>query len=171
MKKEAIFAGGCFWCLQAEFDETSGVLETFVGYTGGQRPNPSYEKVCLGITGHVEAIFVVFDDQKTSYETLLHVFWKGIDPTRKDGQFCDVGSQYQPVIFYLDKEQEILAKESKKKLEKRFGKVLVEILPAKEFFKAEEYHQKFYKKDPVRYQGYKKASGRKETLKRIWDDE
>lgn len=162
LKQEvACFAGGCFWCTQKVFDHIDGVIETKVGYTGGHIKHPSYEKVCQGTTGHVEAVQVVFDSDKVSYERLLIAYWKSIEPTNAKGQFCDVGSQYMPIIFYNSQQQRKKAYESKLELEKEFGEVSVKILEAKEFFSAEDQHQKYYLKNKMQYIRYEKGSGRK----------
>lgn len=151
----ATFAGGCFWCTQHDFDELKGVVSTTAGYTGGTKVNPSYEEVCSGKTGHVEALQLSYDPEKISYEKLLDVYWHSIDPTRTDGQFCDIGSQYRPVIFYHNEKQKQLAEKTKKERSSQ-----VDIRPASTFYPAEEYHQKFYKKKPAHYQAYHRASGR-----------
>lgn len=162
MKQEvAIFAGGCFWCTQKVFDGIDGVLETKAGYTGGDVKHPTYEAVCSGDTGHVEAVKVVFDADKVPYERLLEVFWKSIDPKNSEGQFCDKGSQYMAIIFYENESQEKKALQSKNNIEKMLGKVFVEIKPSKEFFEAEDYHQKYYQKNSLKYEFYEKGSGRK----------
>ena len=167
----AIFAGGCFWCLDEIFAHTNGVVETKVGYTGGYLYNPSYEKVCFGHTGHYEAVKVVFDKNQISYERLLEVFWKNIDPTNRDGQFCDVGKQYETAIFCLNDRQRLLAQKSKERLEKSKifkNKIVTEILDADKFYEAENYHQDYYKKCPIHYSEYKKFSGRKAFEKQTW---
>lgn len=169
MKKEelATFAGGCFWCIQHDFDHLPGVLQTQVGYIGGNVKNPNYEEVSSGKTGHTEAVQVLYDPEKMSYEKLLDFYWHHIDPTRSDGQFCDIGSQYRPVIFYHNMHQRELAEHSKKKMQLP---CLVEILPIQIFYPAETYHQQFYKKDPARYKSYAFYSGRKQRLKDLWKD-
>jgi peptide methionine sulfoxide reductase msrA/msrB len=169
----ATFAGGCFWCLQNVFDRLDGVLSTAAGYTGGKRKNPSYEEVSSGKTGHAEAVQVRYDPAKISYARLLDVFWHNIDPFVKDRQFCDVGSQYRTAIFYHDEEQRRLAEESKAALErsrKADGPVYTEIVPAGEFYPAEEYHQEFYQKNPLRYGLYHSGCGRDRRLKELWGD-
>ncbi len=169
--KKAIFAGGCFWCIEAAFEELDGVIEAVSGYIGGDKENPTYEEVSSGTTGHYEAVLVIYDPSKISYEELLDYFWKQIDPTDEKGQFFDKGSQYRTAIFYLNETQKKLAEESKKRLEKsgKFDKpIATKILPASEFYKAEEYHQAYYEKEPIQYQRYKKGSGREEKLKAIW---
>lgn len=164
----AIFAGGCFWCMEPPFDNLDGVISTTSGYTGGEKENPTYNEVSAGSTGHAEAIKIVYDPKKISYEKLLEVFWKNIDPTVKDKQFCDSGNQYRSGIFYLNENQKKLAQESKKKLEKKFQIIYTEITKAKEFYEAEEYHQDFYIKSQIRYKYYRKACGRDQRLKEIW---
>jgi peptide-methionine (S)-S-oxide reductase len=169
----AIFAGGCFWCEETAFEGLPGVLSVTSGYTGGQVKNPTYEQVSSGVTGHAESVEVAYDPGKTSYERLLEVFWHNVDPFQRDGQFCDHGTQYRSAIFYKDESQRKAAEESKRKLEEqpRFkGKIVTVIVPASTFYPAEEYHQDFYKKDPVRYQSYRRGCGRDARLKEIWGD-
>ncbi len=171
INKKAIFAGGCFWCMQPPFDKLEGVLSTSVGYTGGLEKDPTYQEVASGQTSHCEAIEVVFDPAKVSYEKLLEVFWMNIDPTTKDCQFSDCGEHYRTEIFYLDEEQKRLAQESKEKLNQssRYKSAIVtEITKASNFYDAEEYHQKYYQKSAIRYKFYKAASGRDQYLKSIW---
>lgn len=167
----AIFAGGCFWCMEPPFDKLEGVKSTSSGYTGGHKKNPNYEEVSSGVTGHAESVKVVYDPKKTSYEKLLDVFWHNIDPTTANRQFCDYGAQYRSAIFYLNDEQKRLAFESKAALEKSkpFKEPIVtEIIPASVFYPAEEYHQDFYKKNPVRYKTYRAGCGRDQRLKELW---
>lgn len=169
--EKATFAGGCFWCMEPPFEKLQGVISVTSGYTGGQKKNPTYEEVSAGTTGHAEAVEIVYDPSKIDYEKLLDVFWHNIDPTAKDRQFCDVGSQYRSAVFYHNEEQRRKAEASKKALDasKRFaGPIYTEIAPAAEFYKAEEYHQKYYKKNPVRYNFYRWNCGRDERLKEIW---
>ena len=154
----ATFAGGCFWCLQHDFDQTLGVLSTLVGYTGGVTTHPTYQEVCRGTTGHVEALQITFDPSTISYQNLLDLYWHSIDPTRSDGQFCDTGPQYKPVIFYHDEEQRRLAEVSKEALIQRGLLVKVSILPEASFYHAEAYHQKYYEKSSDQYNVY--ARGR-----------
>lgn len=168
----AIFAGGCFWCMEKPFEEMDGVLEVISGYTGGKEERPSYEQVSAGITGHTEAVMITFDPARITYSDLLDVFWRQIDPTDPDGQFVDRGSHYRTGIFYLSGEQRRLAEESRKKLmaSKRYtGSIVTEITPAGPFFKAEEYHQQYYKKNPLRYKLYRNGSGRDRYLSTIWN--
>lgn len=167
----ATFAGGCFWCMQSEFDDLDGIVSTAVGYTGGSVPNPTYQHVSAGSTGHAEAIEIVYDPAKVRYEQLLDIFWTNIDPTQLDGQFVDVGSQYRTGIFYHDETQRRLAEESKAALQSsgKFTKPIVtDIVPAAVFYPAEEYHQRYYKKNPMRYKMYKIGSGREGFIKRTW---
>jgi len=167
----AIFAGGCFWCMQEAFDKVPGVVSTTVGYTGGHVANPTYRQVSAGGTGHAESIRVTYDPDKTSYEKLLDAFWHNIDPTVKDRQFCDRGHQYRSAIFYENAEQERLAEASEKKIEGsgRFkGPLYTEIVPASTFYPAEDYHQEYYRKNPVRYTYYHWACGRAARLKQLW---
>jgi len=166
---KAIFAGGCFWCMEHPFDVLPGVVSTTSGYIGGQKKNPTYEEVSSGRTGHTEAVQVVYDPKKVTYEKLLDVFWHNIDPTVKDQQFCDHGSQYRTAIFFHDDAQRKAAEASKAKVEQRLkAKVVTFILPASVFYPAEEYHQDFAKKNPFRYGLYRKGCGRDELLEQIW---
>jgi peptide-methionine (S)-S-oxide reductase len=168
-EERAIFAGGCFWCLQPEFDVTPGVIKTTVGYTGGNTPFPKYEQVISGITRHVEAIEITFHPQKTNYNKLLEVFWSNIDPTDDGGQFADRGNQYRPVIFFTSSEQKQLATLSYHTLESsnKYSKpIVVTIEPASTFYPAEEYHQNYYKKNSAHYSAYKEGSGRGPFLRK-----
>lgn len=172
--QRAIFAGGCFWCMEPPYDNLPGVISTTVGYTGGHVPHPTYEEVSEGKTGHVEAVEIVFDSSKISYQELLQVFWRNIDPTNPYGQFADWGSQYRTAIFYINDQQKELALKSKEELEKsgKFTKPIVtQILPAAPFYPAEAYHQEFYKKNPLRYNSYKVGSGRAGFLEKVWGEE
>ena len=172
MIKEAIFAGGCFWCMVKPFDQYDGVMSVISGYTGGDVENPTYEEVCTHKTGHIEAIKITYDEEIISYNELLDIYWKQIDPTDKGGQFGDRGESYKTAIFYTDKEQEKLAKESKHQLQlsKIFkDDIVTEILPAKEFYEAETYHQDYYKKNPEHYYRYYIGSGRYNFTKENWD--
>jgi peptide methionine sulfoxide reductase msrA/msrB len=169
--KTATFAGGCFWCVESDFEKVDGVVEAVSGYTGGQESNPTYQEVSAGGTGHAEAVQVRYDPAKITYKQLLDVFWRHVDPTDAGGQFVDRGSQYRPAIFYHDEEQKRIAEESKAELEKsgRFSKPIVtEIVPLGEFYSAEEYHQDYYDKNPLRYKFYRRGSGRDQFLKRTW---
>jgi len=170
--EKATFAGGCFWCMQPPFDKLKGVVSTIVGYTGGQKVNPTYEQVSAGATGHAESIEVTYDPARVSYAELLDVFWRNIDPTARDRQFVDVGNQYRAAVFYHNEEQRTLALASKEKLEKsgKFGSkaIVTEIVPAATFYPAEDYHQKYYQKSGVRYKFYRFNSGRDQFLKKIW---
>ena len=171
MLKTATFAGGCFWCMQPPFDRVNGVKETIVGYTGGHTKNPAYYDVVTGNTGHAESIQIKYNPHIVSYEELLDVFWMNIDPTTPDRQFVDVGSQYRPAIFYHDQEQKNLAQESLKRLDSsgRFkSPIKTEITKAGAFYRAEVYHQEYYKKKPLEYNLYRFGSGRDQYLKRIW---
>lgn len=167
----ATFAGGCFWCMEPPFDELPGVISTTSGYTGGKTKNPTYQEVSAGTTGHAEAVQVVYDPAKVSYATLLEVFWKNIDPTTRDRQFCDVGSQYRTAIFWHNEEQLRLAEASKKQLEQsgRFTQpIATEIVPMAMFYPAEDYHQDYYQKNPIRYKFYRYNCGRDQVLTEIW---
>lgn len=169
----ATFAGGCFWCMEPPYDELDGVISTTSGYTGGHKENPTYEEVSTGRTGHAEAVQVVYDPKRITYERLLEVFWRNIDPLTPNAQFCDHGSQYRSGIFYRDETQRRLAEESKRKLEAsgRFNKPIVtEIVAAGTFYPAEEYHQDYYKKNPIRYKFYRAGCGRDRRLAELWGD-
>jgi peptide-methionine (S)-S-oxide reductase len=168
---KATFAGGCFWCVEEAFEEVPGVVSVTSGYTGGHVPNPSYEQVSAGKTGHTEAVEVLFDPAKVSYSQLLEVFWRNIDPLTPNAQFCDHGSQYRAGIFYHNEAQKKLAEESKQALadSKRFNaSIVTEITMATSFYPAEEYHQDYYKKNPWRYKFYKYNCGRAQRLKELW---
>jgi peptide methionine sulfoxide reductase msrA/msrB len=170
----ATFAGGCFWCTEADFEKAPGVVKAVSGYTGGTKENPAYEEVSAGTTGHVEAIQVYYDPSKITYEGLLDSFWRHIDPTDPGGQFVDRGSQYRSVIFYHDEEQRWSAEKSKEALGKsgRFGKPIVtDIVKFTKFYEAEEYHQDYYKKNPIRYKYYRYNSGRDQFLKKVWGED
>lgn len=165
----ATFAGGCFWCVEADFDKVPGVIRTTSGYTGGHTEEPSYEEVSRGGTGHAEAVQVVFDPAKVSYEKLLDAFWHNIDPLAKNGQFCDHGDQYRTAIFYHDETQHRLAEESKAAVQARFkSPVVTEITAAGPFYNAEEYHQDYYLKNPIRYKFYRFNCGRDARLEELW---
>jgi peptide-methionine (S)-S-oxide reductase len=167
----AIFAGGCFWCTEADFDKIPGVISTTSGYIGGKEANPTYKQVSSGKTGHIEAVQVRFDPEKTSFAKLLAAFWPTIDPLTPNGQFCDEGSQYRSAIFYHNADQRRQAEASKAELEAsgRFTQpVVTKILPATEFYPAEEYHQDYYKKNPVRYSYYRNGCGRDARLAQVW---
>jgi peptide-methionine (S)-S-oxide reductase len=169
--EKATFAGGCFWCMEHPFDALPGVLSVTSGYTGGQKKNPTYQEVSAGGTGHAESVQIVYDPSKISYGKLLDVFWHNIDPTTKDRQFCDGGHQYRSAIFYHTEEQHKEALQSKAALEKSkpFKEpVVTEIVPAGEFYPAEEYHQHYYKKNPIRYWYYRNGCGRDQRLKELW---
>jgi peptide-methionine (S)-S-oxide reductase len=167
----ATFAGGCFWCMEPPFDKLDGVLSTTSGYTGGSKQNPTYEEVSDGDTGHAEAIEVVYDPSRIGYDKLLDVFWHNIDPLTPNAQFCDHGNQYRSAIFYHDAEQKRLAEKSKQDLEAsgRFKQPIVtEIVAAGRFWPAEEYHQDYYEKNPVRYHYYRYRCGRDQRLEELW---
>lgn len=168
---KATFAGGCFWCMEPPFKMLDGVTSVVSGYTAGHVPNPSYEQVCTGTTGHTEAVQVEFDPAVISYPALLDVLWKNIDPTALNRQFADRGTQYRTGIYFHDAEQERQALESKAQLEKsgKFDRPIVtEILPAGPFYPAEDYHQEYYKKNAGHYKAYRQGSGREDYLKRTW---
>jgi peptide-methionine (S)-S-oxide reductase len=167
----AIFAGGCFWCMEPPFDRIPGVKATISGYTGGKKVNPTYQDVSSGTTGHAEAVEVIYDPKQVTYEKLLEVFWVNIDPTVKDRQFCDSGSQYRTAIFYRDDAQRKAAEASKAALDKSkpFKEPIVTAIEmAGPFYPAEDYHQDFYIKNPVRYQIYRTGCGRDERLRQLW---
>lgn len=168
------FAGGCFWCVEAAFEKLDGVEEAISGYCGGQSKNPTYKEVSSGETAHTETVRVIYDPEKITYGDLLHKYWRIIDPTQENGQFVDIGSQYRPVIFYHDDRQKRLAQKSKEKLAKNgpFDEpIVVDIKPAAKFWKAEDYHQDYYKKKPERYSNYRNGSGRNEFQEKYWGDD
>ncbi|MCG8460750.1 MAG: peptide-methionine (S)-S-oxide reductase MsrA [Holophagales bacterium] len=174
----ATFAGGCFWCMEPPFDKLDGVISTTSGYTGGPEERPTYEEVAWGRTGHTEAVEVVYDPEEISYETLLRVFWHNIDPTVKDRQFCDRGSQYRTGIFVHGADQRRLAEASMAELERRQAAgelfrepIVTPILDAEPFYPAEAYHQNFYKKNPRRYHSYRAGCGRDARLRQLWGDD
>ena len=171
--ESATFAGGCFWCMEPPFDKLDGVISTTSGYIGGHQTDPTYKQVSAGTTGHTEAVRIVYDPQKISYEQLLDVFWRNIDPTTPDRQFCDTGSQYRSGIFYHDDAQKRAAEESLRKLKqtKSFPEpVVTEITAASIFYPAEDYHQDYYQKNPLRYKYYRFACGRDNRLEQLWGD-
>lgn len=172
--KLATFAGGCFWCMVPPFEALDGVIEVSSGYTGGNVDKPTYGMVCSGGTGHYEAVQIVYDPAKISYEKLLDVFWRQIDPTDAGGQFFDRGSQYLTAVFYHDEEQKRIAESSRASLEAsgKFDKpIATEILSISEFYQAEEYHQNFHLKNPEHYKMYKTGSGRESSLEKLWGKE
>lgn len=169
--EKAVFAGGCFWCMEEAFEGVEGVVSVMSGYIGGTKADPSYEEVSSGATGHAEAVEVLFDPARTSYPKLLEVFWRNIDPTTPDRQFCDRGSQYRSAIFTLTELQQRQAEESKRAVEqtKPFREPIVtQIVPATTFYPAEDYHQDFYKRNPIRYKFYKYNCGRVQRLEEVW---
>ncbi|MBI3999089.1 MAG: peptide-methionine (S)-S-oxide reductase MsrA [Candidatus Omnitrophica bacterium] len=170
---KATVAGGCFWCLEPIFDQLEGVFSTTPGYTGGTVKNPAYEQVSAGTTGHAEAVEIAYDRTKVSYEKLLDVFWRNIDPTQANGQFADIGTQYRTAIFYHDEEQKRIAESSRDKLAKS-GKftqpIVTQIVSAGPFYPAEEYHEDYYKKNPIQYNRYKEGSGRAGFVRRMWGE-
>lgn len=170
--QKATFAGGCFWCMEHPFDELPGVVSVTSGYIGGHKKNPTYEEVSAGGTGHAEAVQVVYLPSKIGYDKLLTRFWHNIDPTVKNRQFCDVGDQYRSAIFYHNEDQRRLALQSKKAIGSRFKEpVVTEVVAAAEFYPAEEYHQQYYKKNPLRYSYYRLSCGRDKRLKELWGDD
>jgi len=172
---KATFAGGCFWCMETAFEGVPGVVSVTSGYAGGREENPTYEQVSSSSTGHAESVQVLYDPARIDYTRLLHIFWRNIDPTSAKGQFCDRGGQYRSVIFHHDATQKRLAEESKQDLErsKRLGRqpIVTEIVPFTAFYPAEEYHQDFYRKDPVRYRSYREGCGRDRRLRELWGEE
>lgn len=169
---EAVFAGGCFWCMEPPYDRQPGVTATISGYTGGELENPTYDDVSSGDTGHIEVVKVEYDADQISYEQLLEIYWRNIDPFAVGRQFCDVGDQYRSAIFYQNDEQRELAESSKEEMEERFEETIAtEILPADTFWAAEEYHQNYYEKNPVRYKFYRFSCGRDGRLEEVWGDE
>jgi peptide-methionine (S)-S-oxide reductase len=166
----ATFAGGCFWCVEADFDKVEGVISTTSGYTGGKEANPSYGQVSSGRTGHTEAVEIVYDPAKVSYEKLLDVFWRNHDPLAKDRQFCDKGAQYRAGIFFHNDEQRKLAEATRKKVAAKFAprQVHTEVTAASEFYAAEDYHQDYYTKNPLRYRFYRHNCGRDQRLEDLW---
>ena len=168
---KATFAGGCFWCMEEALDKVPGVISSVSGYMGGRVKNPTYEQVSAGATGHAEVVQIEFDPAKVTYARLLEVFWRNIDPTQKDAQFCDHGSQYRSGIFYHDEEQKRLAEASRLALQKTKpfkGEIVTEITRASEFYAAEGYHQDYYQKNPARYKFYKSGCGREARLQQLW---
>jgi methionine-S-sulfoxide reductase len=171
--EKATFAGGCFWCMVKPFDTYDGIKSVLSGYTGGHTKNPTYKEVCSETTGHYEAVEITYDPTKFTYKQLVEIFWQQIDPTDAGGQFHDRGNSYRPAIFYHDEEQKETAEKSKEELHSsgRFSKpIAVEILPAKPFYPAEDYHQDYYKKNPFHYMMYQKGSGRAAFIKNNWED-
>jgi peptide-methionine (S)-S-oxide reductase len=169
-QQKATFAGGCFWCVEADFDKVDGVISTTSGYIGGKEKNPTYQQVSAGKTGHTEAVEIVFDPAKVSYQKLLDVFWRNHDPLTKDRQFCDSGAQYRPGVFYQSDEQKRLAEASKAQVQSRFAPRLVqtEITKAGTFTAAEDYHQDYHQKNPIRYKFYRFNCGRDQRLEELW---
>ena len=172
--QSAYFAGGCFWCMQYAFDRVNGVKKTVVGYTGGKMANPDYESVSSGETGHAESIQVLYDPKVVSYQHLVDVFWKNINPTTANGQFADHGTQYRTAIFYGNDEEKATAEASKAALDKsgKFSSpVVTQIVPLSTFYPAEEYHQEYYRKNPGHFQAYEVGSGRAGYIERTWNDD
>ncbi|MGI9284831.1 MAG: peptide-methionine (S)-S-oxide reductase MsrA [Pseudomonadales bacterium] len=165
----ATFAGGCFWCMEKPFDKLEGVVSTISGYTDGELLDPTYQQVSAGNTGHTEAVQITYDPTKVSYQKLLDVFWHNIDPLAHNRQFCDGGTQYRSGIYYHDEQQRELAEESKAKVAQKFDQTIAtELDAASEFYPAEEYHQNYYKKNPIRYKYYRTGCGRDKRLKELW---
>ena len=171
MKGVATFAGGCFWCMEPPFERLPGVISVTSGYTGGTTRNPSYEDVSAGGTGHAESVEVRYDPAKISYQKLLDVYWHNVDPLTPNAQFCDHGTQYRTAIFYHDEEQHRFADASMQEVQKRFKEPIVtQIVPASQFYPAEEYHQDYYKKNPIRYKFYRYNCGRDARLANLWGE-
>ncbi len=169
--EQAIFAGGCFWCMEADFEKQAGVLSAVSGYTGGHSENPDYKQVTQGNTGHYEAVLVSYDPAQVSYAELLKVFWRNIDPLDDRGQFCDKGSSYRSAIFATAGTQTLAAEESKAEAQLALGQdrnIVTPVLPASQFYPAEDYHQDYYKKNPLRYQYYRRGCGRDQRLQQLW---
>ncbi|MFC1602073.1 peptide-methionine (S)-S-oxide reductase MsrA [Pseudomonadota bacterium] len=167
----ATFAGGCFWCMESDFDKVAGVIATVSGYMGGHLQNPTYEQVSAGKSGHAEVVQITFDPARIDYAGLLDIFWRNVDPTQSDRQFCDVGSQYRPGIFYHNEQQRVLAEQSKQTLDKTKSfkePIVIEITEATVFYPAEKYHQDYHNKNPVRYKYYRYSCGRDQRLKALW---
>ena len=165
----AVFAGGCFWCMEPPYDALPGVVATISGFTGGQKANPSYKEVSGGNTGHIEAVQIAYDPAKVSYEKLLEVYWRNVDPLDGGGQFCDRGHEYTTAIFYQNEEQKKLAEQSKGSIEKQLGRPVATVIhPAAPFYATEDYHQDYYLKNPVRYKYYRYSCGRDQRLEKLW---
>lgn len=168
----AIFAGGCFWCMEPPYDDQAGVTATTSGYIGGELKNPSYEEISGGGTGHAEAVQVTYNSDEIGYAKLLEIFWRNIDPFAEDRQFCDSGSQYRSAIFYANERQRELAEASKAEMQERFDQdIATQIVPASTFWDAEDYHQDYYEKNPLRYKFYRYSCGRDDRLEDVWGDE
>ncbi len=170
--KTAVFAGGCFWCIQPAFDKANGVIKTVVGYCGGTEPNPTYELVSSEKTGYRESIQITYDPVKISYDRLLDIYWRQIDPTQADGQFTDIGRSYRAAIFFSNDDEKKIAETSKEKLARsgKFNKpIATEILPAMKFYPAEAYHQKYYQQNPEHFEAFEQGSGRTSFHKKTWD--
>ena len=169
---KATFAGGCFWCMETAFEGLPGVTAVISGYTGGFKKHPTYEEVSAGSTGHAESVQITYDPRRISYAQLLDIFWHNVDPTQSNGQFCDHGTQYRSAIYYADSTERRQAEASRRAIEnapQRFkGPIVTQIVAAAEFWPAEEYHQDFYRKDPVRYQSYRLGCGRDRRLVQLW---
>lgn len=166
----AVFAGGCFWCMEPPFEKLAGVTAVISGYAGGKEKNPTYDEVSHGKSSHIESVLVLYDPKQVSYEKLLDVFWRNINPEQEDGQFYDIGPQYRTFVFYSNEAERRAAEKSKGDLLRsgRFGRIATQIRPATDFWPAEDYHQDYYKKNPVHYERYRKGSGRDEFLKKTW---
>lgn len=169
--EQAIFAGGCFWCLEADFSKVNGVLNTIAGFDGGTSKNPTYSQVSAGRTGYAEAVRVIYNPDVVSYQQLVDYFWHHIDPTTKDAQFCDQGHQYRSAIFYRNDQQKKIALDSKKALEKKLKVIYTEIVPSTQFYAAEDYHQHYYKKNPIRYKFYRYNCGRDSRVAEVWGED
>ena len=168
--ENVVFAGGCFWCMEPPFDKVDGVISTISGYSGGHTENPTYKSISSGTTGHYEVLKVEYDPAKVSYEELLNIFWKNIDPFDPIGQFCDKGPQYRAAVFFSNEEQKQLAQKTKSSMQDKLGdkaNIVTQILPAKKFYAAEDYHQNYYLKNPVRYKYYRFACGRDNRLQQV----
>lgn len=167
--QEAVFAGGCFWCVESDFEKLDGVIKAESGYTGGHLTNPSYKQVSKGGTGHIESVVITYDADKISYIDLVHKLFRTIDPTDAHGQFCDKGKQYRSAIFYANDKEKTIAEKAKQQASKYLNKTVhTDILPLNKFYLAEDYHQDYYKKNPIRYNYYRHRCGRDERVKQIW---
>ncbi|MDA0781769.1 MAG: peptide-methionine (S)-S-oxide reductase MsrA [Rickettsiales bacterium] len=167
----ATLAGGCFWCIESDFEKIGGIISVTSGYTGGSEPNPTYEQVSSGATGHVEAVQIVFDANIITYRRIMDKFWRSIDPLNARGQFCDIGPQYRSEVFYHNEEQKQIAEETRKQIDDSGvlpSKIVTKITEASEFYPAEEYHQNYYKKNPVRYKYYRYSCGRDKRVEELW---
>jgi peptide-methionine (S)-S-oxide reductase len=169
----ATLAGGCFWCIESDYEKIKGVISVQSGYTGGKEPNPTYEQVSSGKTGHVEVVQIVFNPDIISYREIMGKFWRSIDPLNPNGQFCDIGPQYRSEVFYRNEEQKKIAQETKREIDESGvlpSKIVTQITEASIFYPAEEYHQDYYKKNPIRYKYYRYSCGRDKRVEELWGE-